>query len=382
LQDNSSLDVPPRIICFAFVGINATRAANGEPFLSVGVFRVFNAVVLAGGVRSGLEVPGSGLPRALWPFPAQPLISNVLSFLTNAGIEKIAICANGKTKLIASELSSGNSPWLNLHYSEDPLPRGPAGCLRDLQDWLGDDTFVCIQATAAYDFDLKAMLEEHRRTGAAITVGARPSPEDPQVLEPAGVYLVEPKTLALIQPVGFQDFKEQFLPKVIAAGMTVRCHTLKGTATLIHSAGHYLSAIREAILRAAENLPAGFVQKAPGVVVHENATIDPTARLTGPVWIDSGAQIGAGAVLAGPVVVGPDARVGAGAVVHRTVVMKDGEIGSGTEVYSAILAPSAVRTLQAARKTLDKARSSRLDGAPATGIRSRVGRMLSVFAAK
>jgi mannose-1-phosphate guanylyltransferase/phosphomannomutase len=332
------------------------------------------AVVLAGGVRSGLEVPGSGLPRALWPFPGQPLISNVLAFLTKSGVEKIAVCANGKTKLIASELSSGNSPWLGLHYSEDPLPRGPAGCLRDLQDWLGDETFVCIQATAAYDFDLAAMLEEHKRTGAAITVGARPCPDDPEVLEPAGVYLVEPKALSLIQPVGYQDFKEQFLPKVIAAGMTVHCHTLKGSVTLIHSAGHYLSAIREAILRAAENLPAGFVQKSPGVVVHESAKVDPTARLTGPVWIDAGAEVAAGAVLAGPVVVGPNATVGSGAVVHRTVVMKDGEIGSGAEVYSAILAPNAVRTLQAARKALEKARTN-----AETPTKTRVARILSVF---
>src|SRR5690606_16997237 len=119
---------------------------------------------------------------------------------------------------------------LGLHYSEDPLPRGPAGCLRDLQEWLGGeqgDTFIAIQATAAYDFDLHAMLQEHKRTGAAITVGARPCPDDPEVLEPAGVYLVEPKALSLIQPVGYQDFKEQFLPKVIAAGLIVHCHTLR-----------------------------------------------------------------------------------------------------------------------------------------------------------
>jgi len=342
------------------------------------------AVVLAGGVRSGLEVPGSGLPRALWPFPNQPLISHVLSFLAKSGCEKIAICANGKTRLIASELSSGSKPWLNLHYSEDPLPRGPAGCLRDLQDWLGEETFVAIQATASYDFDLAAMLEEHKRSGAAITVGARQCPDDHDVLEPAGVYLVEPRALALIQPVGFQDFKEQFLPKVIAAGMKVHCHTLRGQATLIHSAGHYLSAIREAILRAAENLPAGYVLKAPGVVVHESAKIDPTARLSAPVWIDAGAEIGPGAVLAGPVVVGPNSKVGAGAVVHRTVVMKDGEIGSGAQVYSAILPPNAVRSLQAAREAIKKVklaqtRLAKLGPPPGAGLRDRVGRMLSVF---
>jgi NDP-sugar pyrophosphorylase family protein len=107
------------------------------------------AVVLAGGLRSGLEIAGSGLPRALWPFPGQPLIANVIAFLKRSEVDQIAICANGKTRLIAAELSSGAYPWNDLHYSEDALPRGPAGCLRDLQEWLGDETFKAIQGTAA-----------------------------------------------------------------------------------------------------------------------------------------------------------------------------------------------------------------------------------------
>jgi mannose-1-phosphate guanylyltransferase/phosphomannomutase len=299
-----------------------------------------------------------------------------------SGVENIAVCANGKTKLIASELSSGNSPWMNLHYSEDPLPRGPAGCLRDLKEWLGNQTFVAIQATASYDFNLQAMLEEHKRTGAAITVGARRCPDDPDVLEPAGVYLVEPAALDLIQPVGYQDFKEQFLPKVIAAGMAVRSHTLQGTATLIHSSGHYLSAVREAILKAAENLPTGYVQREPGVVVHETATVDPTARLRGPVWIDAGAKIGAGAVLAGPVVASVNSKIGAGAVVHRTVVMRDAEIQPEAEVYSAIIAPNAVRTLESAREALAKARQSRVDVTSKPKFGGRIGQILSVFGTK
>jgi mannose-1-phosphate guanylyltransferase/phosphomannomutase len=304
------------------------------------------AVVLAGGVRSGLEIAGSGLPRALWPFPSQPLITSVIAFLRQAGCEQVAICANGKTKLIAEELSSGTYPNLagaSLHYSEDPLPRGPAGCLRDLQAWLGNDTFIAIQGTASYDFDLQAMIDDHRRTGAAITVGARHCPDDPALLEPAGVYLVEPATLHLIQAQGYQDFKEQFLPKVIAAGMRVRCHSLKGSATLIHSPGHYLSALRDAIVRGAATPPAGYRRIGEGVIAHESAVVHPSARISGPVWIDAGAVIEERAVIAGPVVVGANARVGAGALLHRTVAMKETVLGADAEVFSAILPPGSTR---------------------------------------
>lgn len=301
------------------------------------------AVVLAGGVRSGMEIPGSGLPRALWPFPSEPLITAVLHFLRTQGVADIAICANGKTKLIASELSNGPKPWLDIHYSEDPLPRGPAGCLRDLQEWLGDETFIAIQATAHYDFDLAAMIDEHRTSGAVITVGARACTDDPQQLEPAGVYLVEPSTLSHIQPVGYQDFKEQFLAKVIAAGLPVHCHEVNGAATLIHSPGHYLTAVGEAIERSLGALPTGFREIQPGVVAHETARVAETARLTGPVWIDAGATVEEDAILSGPVVVGAGAVVGSGALAHRVVAMRESVIEAGAEVFSTVVGPKGVR---------------------------------------
>ena len=308
-----------------------------------------NAVVLAGGVRSGLEVPGSGLPRALWPFPDQPLISHALGFLRSSGCERLAVSANGKTRMIAAQLSSGATPWQDLHYSEDPLPRGPAGCLRDLQEWIGEETFVAIQGTAHYDFDLRAMLDEHRRTGAAITVGARRCSDDPSLLEPVGVYLVEPKTLSLIQPVGFQDFKEQFLPKVIAAGMTIRSHVIQGTATLIHSPTHYLDAIGDAIRRAAQHLPGGYAERSPGVVVHNSAKIHPSARITGPVWIAENVVIDEHSVLAGPVLLAPHACVKGHALLHHAVVLQKATVGVAAELVGTILAPNSTHRAEPAR---------------------------------
>lgn len=337
------------------------------------------AVVLAGGVRSGSEVPGSGVPRALWPFPSKPLISHVLQFLREAGCRDIAICANGKTRMIAGVLSSGAEPWKDLHYSEDPLPRGPAGCLRDLKEWLGDETFVAIQGTAHYDFDLASMVEEHRKSEAAITVGARACADDVGELEPVGVYLVEPRTLELIQAVGFQDFKEQFLPKVIESGLSVRCHVLRGAATLIHSPNHYLSAIHDAILRAAKELPAGYVERSPGVVVHETATVHPTARLNGPVWIDAGSVVEEYSVLAGPVVLGPRSRVKSHALVHCTVAMRDNTIATAAEVHHAILPPQAQRAAQPTAAIGSASESAALMKPQVGVLRQHLERFLSLF---
>ena len=73
---------------------------------------------------------------------------------------------------------------------------------------------------------------------------------------------MEPGTLELISPVGYQDFKEQFVPKVIGAGMRVHCHRVRGEARLIHSVEHYLEAMGDAIERA--ELSEGMLRRGGG----------------------------------------------------------------------------------------------------------------------
>lgn len=162
--------------------------------------------------------------------------------------------------------------------------------------------------------------------------------------------------------------------------MTVRCHTLQGSATLIHSPNHYLSAIGAAIVSAATHLPAGFVERSPGVIVHETAVIHPTARLTGPVWIDAGVTVAEYAVIAGPVVLAPKSRVGGHALVHRSVAMTGSIVGVAAEIFSAILAPYTVRSAQTGKRLSQGGRQIKPDSSrTAQPTAGRMGRFLNLF---
>lgn len=291
------------------------------------------AVILAGGVRSGLELPG-GLPRALWPFPSEALVTEVIRFVRQAGAATVAICANGKTKLIAAELSSPTRPWLDIHYSEDVMPRGPAGCLRDLQDWLAGDDVLAVQGTAFYECDLAAMHAQHRASGDAITIGVTRAGSS---LELAGVFLLRPDVLDLVSPVGYQDIKEQLLPRVLQAGSKCNYYVLQGTVRLIHGIEHYLAALAEAIPRAAAR--AGVPPIAPGVWAHPTAHVDSSVRCHGPVWIDAHARLEAGAVVLGPALIGPACHIGPRAVLHRSALLKQTSVPPDLRVSGSIVTP-------------------------------------------
>lgn len=294
------------------------------------------AILLAGGVRAGQELPGASIPRSLWPLPHEPVIAGVIRFVRQFGIDKVAISANGKTRMIREDLLSRAISAEDVEFSEDAIPRGPAGCLKDLESWLAGDTACVLQGAAWYDFDLERMAKEHRESGAVITVAAVARHG---VVEPAGVFMIEPAALAYIQTVGYQDIKEQLLPRVIQAGLRVQCHVVSGKVQLIHGTENYLQALNMALSALRPEVTKDYIQIKPGIWQHATAKVHPTARLIGSVWIDAEAQIGAGSLVMGPTLIGPKAVVNDGCVVRASVVMHNAQLSSTTELIQAVIAP-------------------------------------------
>lgn len=334
----------PSLATVAGIPVKAASCGDGSYCFAVTAHvghRRMKAVILAGGIRSGHELPGCALPRALWPFPDDPLISAVIRFLRAARVGPIAVCANGKTPLIASTLAAAPNPWPDLHYSQDHAPRGPAGCLKDLEAWLGDEPFIVAQGTAFYQVDLPAMMEAHQRHRASITVGAALGAQGPGHLTPAGLYVVEPHVLRLVAAQGYQDIKEQLLPRARAAGHIVRCHLLCGRTHLIHGVAHYLDALEGAIARAGRSAGTAMQRRGGDLFVHPSAQIHPHARMAGSIWIGPGARVDADAVMVGPVLLGPDSHVGCAAVMRRSVLLPQGVLPAGVEVADQILSAPA-----------------------------------------
>src|SRR5687767_8738170 len=171
------------------------------------------AVVLAGGQEFGQCPLSRQAPRALWPLVDKPIIEHVLRELRRAGIGEMAISANGRTHDIADTLGSHIAPDISIHYSEDHLPRGAAGCIKDCEEWLGNETFLVVNgASLLVGVDFKHLIEAHRKSGAAVTVAAAADGEagDANVafaLKPAGLYVCEPEVLQHIKGRGYQDIK-------------------------------------------------------------------------------------------------------------------------------------------------------------------------------
>jgi len=307
------------------------------------------AVVLAGGQEFGQCPLSRQLPRALWPVIDRPIIEHVLSALRGAGIGQMAISANGRTHTIAAKLGYNPSPDVTIHYSEDTMPRGAAGCIKDCEDWLGNERFLVCQGTSLYlGVDFAHLLEEHKKSGAAVTVAATVESTndlDRQMqLKPAGIYICEPSVFPFIKTKGYQDMKEQLIPKLTEKGLKVQAVPLTGKVLSIRNEEWYLNAMVDLL-----NDPANrkqFVEhlasKLPGIWIHPSAYVHPQARVIGPAYIGAGTKVLADAVVIGPAVIGENCEIASDAVVHESILWNESRVGRGAMVEQAVVAAKAI----------------------------------------
>src|SRR5256885_5834537 len=125
------------------------------------------AVVLAGGQEFGQCPLSRQAPRAMWPLADRPIIEQVLAVLREAGIGEMAISANGRTHDIMDSLGHHPSPDVTIHYNEDCLPRGAAGCIKDCEEWLGKGKVIVLHgARLLVKLGFTPPVAGHKQNGA------------------------------------------------------------------------------------------------------------------------------------------------------------------------------------------------------------------------
>jgi NDP-sugar pyrophosphorylase family protein len=294
------------------------------------------AVVLAGSHHWSGSSFESLCPRPLVPVALSPLLSYSLRWLREGGIRQAVICANGTTRFIEAVFGGGADLDMEIRYYRDGTPRGAAGCVRDAGLLTGADTLVVVDGTAIPTVDLAELIAAHQASGAAATaVVHRASPLAPPT--PGGVYLFERRVLDHVLPAGFQDIKESLIPKLHRAGEPVVAHPSDTFCPHVINAQTYLEVNHWMLRRLCR------AQGSPdGLLLQPGASIEPGARLVGPVQLGTGARILAGATVVGPTTIGPYSTVGRNAMVARSVVWSRCVVGEGSVVHACVLGHGAV----------------------------------------
>ena len=145
--------------------------------------------------------------------------------------------------------------------------------------------------------------------------------------ETAGMILMKREMVEHVPALGFFDFKEQLIPRIIDSGSRILVKEISRQSIRLSTPSSYLKQLIEfEPLREDE---------CSGPFISDSAQIDPTAVLGRNVIVGADVRIGARCLIQDSVIL-EGSRIGADSTLIRSIVTRDSMIGPGT---SSVMTP-------------------------------------------
>jgi len=321
------------------------------------------AVVMAGGEGSRLRPLTLNRPKPMVPIANRYVMGHIIELLKRHNINDIVATLHYRADDIQNYFRDGSAFGVTMNYSTEPHPLGTAGSVKLAERFLRrDEPFLIISGDAVTDFDLTAIIDFHRRVGAAVTITLYhvPNPLEYGVIivdeqgrierfleKPSwgevisdtvntGIYVLSPEVLDYIEPAKPVDFSKDLFPLLMKEQMPLYGYIANGYWCDVGSIAEYMRATGD-VLAGKVNVGEIGRHLGGGIYVEEDVEIAPDAQLVGPILLQQGVRIKGGVVIQGPTVIRPFTVVDNRAHIDRCIIWRNSYIGEGVELRGAIV---------------------------------------------
>lgn len=285
----------------------------------------------------------------------RPVIDFVKDAMQDASIDTVIVTTGYRGEQLEQHVESWNnhSKPIQAWVNQESTPMGTAGSVRLLAEHL-TETFVVGSGDSVASFDIRALLQAHRESGAKVTMALwevedptefgivglssthlgpldgqlrrgyicrfkeKPTTEEAfsNVIN-AGLYIIEPEVLALVPEGEKFDFSKQLFPMVLERGWPMFAQTLDG---VWFDVGHPSELIRaqHTLIAQRDSLPFPL----PKGIFDEGSFIADSANMKGTV---------AGSVISS------ECAVGEGSHLHDVLLMSNCVIGEKCHLEETVL---------------------------------------------
>jgi len=318
------------------------------------------ALILVGGEGTRLRPLTCTVPKPVVPLANQPHITLMIEWLRGHGVDEIVLSCGFLAHGVRRTLGEHPVAGVTVRYVEEPRPLGTGGALRYAGGLL-DERFLMLNGDVLADFDLRAQLAQHERTGARATLALYPV-EDPSAyglvrlredgrvagflekprpeeidtnLINAGVYVLERSVLEVMPPPGSHvSIEREVFPKLVDDGLYGRLS--QGYWADIGTPARYLQATFD-ILESVVRSDTGSRLRAAGGLMADGASVE--GRLIPPALIGPGSRLAPGALVGGRVSLGRGVAIAEGARIEDAVVLDGASVGPRATIRNSILGP-------------------------------------------
>lgn len=202
------------------------------------------AIIMAGGMGTRLKCVSGDRPKPLVPLLGKAVMEHLVVHLRDCGFTDICAAVKYRAGDIMACFGDGSSFGVNMQYRIEDKALGTAGAVKNCEDFYGDEDFLVISGDAACDMDLKLLMEEHRKNGAAVTIALYRDPEPlryglavtddegmirsfvekpewPRVVTDfvnTGIYALSPRAMRYVPEGREYDFGKELFPLLLEKG--------------------------------------------------------------------------------------------------------------------------------------------------------------------
>ncbi len=306
------------------------------------------AIILAGGEGTRLRPLSLLKPKPMLRLFDRPLLEHIVLLLKNCGFTEVCMTLHYLPRVIRDHFGDGESFGMRIEYRVEVEAAGTAGSVLACAGFIEDEDFLVISGDAACAYDLRAMMEKHRLSGADATILGRecadagefglvlagkdgrirgfvekPGPEKlVSDLINTGVYVLSPSVLREIPTGRSADFGREIFPRMLREKRRMHLWQGEGYWNDVGSCPAYRATCRD-VLAGRFPLPiSGEIRQ----------------REDGPCWVSPEARVSGGAIVGPWSVIGPGSTVEEGCRVSGSIV--DGAyLQRGSIVTDSVLSP-------------------------------------------
>jgi mannose-1-phosphate guanylyltransferase len=311
-------------------------------------------MLLGAGLGTRLRPITNELPKPMVPILGEPVMGHILRLLERHGFREVISNLHYLPDKIRDRLRDGSDYGVHLEYALEKELLGTAGGVRNVRDFLGDETFLIISGDALTDIDLTALWARHREAGGIGTLALK-QVDDPSQLgvvilneegriqgfqekpDPAealsnlgscGIYVFEPEIFDHFPDKDFVDWAQDVFPTLLERDIPLYGHEIGDYWNDVGS----LSELRQGnfdALTGKVRVEIDGTEISNGTWAGDSSTLKEQVLMEPPVYIGDGCTVGSEARLTGPVVIGAGCTIGEGAVLSDVLVWQGTEVEAG-----------------------------------------------------
>lgn len=309
---------------------------------------VSKAMIMSAGVGSRLDPLTQEVPKPLVPVANRPVIDILLETLSQLSIKDVVANTHYKSEQIINRCKK-NPFGINFNYIYEKELSGTAGGVKKCQFFFNEgEDFLVLSADGLTNADIKAEIEDHKKSGAIATMGIKKIPidevsqfgvvvvdkegfvsefqEKPSIKEAksdfinTGIYIFNYEIFKYIPENTFYDFAKNVFPDLLSKGIKINTFEIKDYWSDIGTIDQYFQSTIDFFNGKVKINDAEIIKTPDGA------------------YIDGKSHIASSAKFLGFNTVGKNCIIGKNTVIENCIIWDDVEIRNNVTLKNCIIA--------------------------------------------